>query len=131
MTSRQRKPAAAADAGELERVVSAAIAGLTLAGEDAAAAELARRYARTIDGAAELAAIAAALPYDPDTAGEVAKLRARVEAHVVMLELGPKLLAALEALHATPAARAKVAKPKSGPAAGGTLHKLRAGKAAG
>jgi hypothetical protein len=108
-------------------VVDETLGQLVLGPEDAAAAALARRYAVTIDEARELAEAAARVPYDPDTAAQVARLRERVQAHVVMVELGPKLLAALDALHATPAARAKVAKPKTGATAGSKLAQLRAG----
>lgn len=79
--------------------------------EDAGIAALAVEYADTIDRAADLAEAAANIPYDPDTAQMVARLKQRVEAHVVMAELGPKLLAALDALGATPKARAMAGKP--------------------
>ena len=84
---------------------------LELQPEDAAVAALAVEYGETIDRAAELADAAGALPYDPDTAAMVARLKARVEAHAVMAELGPKLLAALDAIQATPKARAAAGKP--------------------
>ena len=65
------------------------IAGLGLLGTDSAAAKLAQRYAKTIDQAADLG---------PKVyAGQ-------------LRWLGPELLKALEALGATPAARATLAK---------------------
>lgn len=64
--------------------VAETILALGLNPEDAAAAQLARRYAAAIDSAV-------------DPAG-------------TLNELGPKLLAVLEALGATPRARAAVAK---------------------
>lgn len=97
--------------------------------EDVAVAELALRYARTIEEAAELAAAAAEVPYDPDTAVQVQKLRQRVEAHQVMVDVGPKLLAALDALGATPKARATAGKPgQAGKKS--ALAALRAGESA-
>lgn len=101
---------------------------LQLQPEDAGIAELALRYAETMDRAAELAELAAQVPYDPDTAVQVARLRQRVEAHVVMVDLGPKLQAALDALGATPKSRALAGKP---PPAGqaSKLTALRGGTA--
>jgi hypothetical protein len=110
--------------------VAATVAALEskLQPEDAALAALALRYAQTIDTAAELAELAAAVPYDPDTAQTVARLRQRVDAHAVMAEVGPKLQAALTELGATPRARAAAAKPA--PAGrGGKLAALRGGGA--
>lgn len=99
---------------------------LELRPEDAALRTLAEEYARTIDRAAVIAAKAAALPTDPDTEEELRKLRARVSAQVTMSDLGPKLLAALVELQATPKARAAAGKPAP---AGKTskLHALRSG----
>jgi len=84
---------------------------LKLQPEDVAAAELAVQYAATMDRAAELADAAAEIPYDPDTAVMVSRLKARVDAHQVMVDLGPKLLSALESLGATPRARMVAGKP--------------------
>lgn len=106
----------------LRGLVDDTLAALPLEPADAAIAGLALRLAATIDAAAELAEAAAAVPYDPDTAMQVARLRQRVEAHVVMAEVGPKLQAALAALQATPAARAAAVKPP----AGGRKSKLAA-----
>jgi hypothetical protein len=85
------------DAGELlAPAVAGTITALTLTAADAAAVKLAERYAAAID------------------AGED-----------TLEKLGPKLLAALESLGATPQARARL---KEGRAAGGKpsgLHALR------
>src|SRR5258707_6084763 len=79
------------DAGELlAPAVAGTVAALTLTAADAAAVKLAQRYAAAID--------------DADNRAEVLE------------KLGPKLLAALEALGATPAARARL---KEGKATGG------------
>jgi hypothetical protein len=96
--------------------------------EDAAVRELALQMAEAIDNSAALAEVAAQLPYDPDTAVMVARLKTRVEAQQVMIDLGPKLLAALDALGATPKARAAAGKP---PPAGATskLNAMRGGAA--
>src|SRR5258708_39900028 len=88
-------------AGELlSPAVAETVTGLTLAAADAAAVKLAQRYAAAIDGADN-----------------------RAEA---LERLGPRLLAVLESLGATPAARAKL---KEGRAAGsgkpGGLQALR------
>jgi hypothetical protein len=106
--------------------VAETLGKLALQPEDAALAALAVRYGETIDEAAVLAAAAAAVPFDPDTAVQVARLRQRVEAHVVMADLGPKLLAALDALGATPKARAAAGKPPP-PGAASKLTQLREG----
>ncbi|QJY51226.1 terminase small subunit [Pseudonocardia broussonetiae] len=108
--------------------VRATIGHLKLQPEDAAMSALALQYAETIDGAAALAEEAAGLPYDPDTVVMVSRLKQRVEAHVVMVDLGPKLQAALDALGATPKSRMLAGKPA--PAAGKSrLTQLREGAA--
>lgn len=95
----------------LSRAVSAAISELTLGKRDAAAAALAKRYAALIDRAEETAAELDALrPDDESTADAVRRLRARVDSQAVASDLGPKLLAALAALGATPQARAAALK---------------------
>lgn len=98
--------------------VAATLSHLELKPEDAAVAELAREYARTIDTARIIAAQLARMPVTEDNAEELAKLRAKVAAHSTMADIGPKLLAALDALGATPKARA-AAKDQKPPAAGG------------
>ncbi len=71
------------DAGELlAPAVAGSVAALTLTPADSAAVKLAQRYAAAIDSADETAE--------------------------TLEKLGPKLLAALESLGATPAARARL-----------------------
>jgi hypothetical protein len=128
VAARRARPAAAASLGDLAAAVAETLAAVPAQPEDAGVRALAARYARTIDEAAALADSLAQLPYDPDTAQQVARLRQRVEAHIVMVELGPKLLAALEALNASPRARAATGKPLA-PAGPSALHRLRQGAA--
>src|SRR5258708_37971617 len=76
------------DAGELlGPAVAETVTGLTLAAADAAAVKLAQRYAAAIDGADN-----------------------RAEA---LERLGPRLLAVLESLRATPAARAELSEGRA------------------
>lgn len=110
--------------GTLADHVRDAIGALELSPEDAALAQLAIRYAETIDRSAAIAAQASRLAKDPEVAEEVRRLAARVQAHVTMADVGPKLLAALESLGASPKARAGLGKPTSKPRVG-TLHALR------
>lgn len=97
--------------GELERHVQATLDRLPEQPEDVALRALALRYGRTIDESKALADEASALPYDPETAVLVARLRAKVDAHQVMVDLGPRLLAALDALQATPKSRTVAGRP--------------------
>ena len=122
------RPNGAPRTQKLSPSVEEALKYATLQPEDAAVADLARSYARTIDNAAAIAERAAKIPFDPDTAEEVAKLRARVSAHATMADLGPKLLAALESLGVTPKARAAAGKPR-GKAGPSKLQGLRGGAA--
>lgn len=131
MPGRSRKLAAVpAETASTERklvpAVEETLSNLVLDPGDAALSRLAMQYARTIDQAAAIAAQAARIPFDPDSAEAVEQLRKRVSAQVTMSDLGPKLLAALDALGATPKARASSSKPQ---AAGGKskLAALRAG----
>lgn len=112
----------------MERAVRETLEKVQAAPEDAGVRALALRYGRTIDEARVLAEEAARLPYDPDTAVQVARLKTRVEAHTVMVDVGPKLLAALEALQATPRARTTAGKPAPAGAAS-KLAALREGSA--
>jgi len=98
---------------------------LDLADEDIAAARLARRYAETIDNAAIIAADLADLANDEDLARRVAVLAAKVDAQTVLDTLGPKLLAVLESLGATPKARAALRKGGTQGAGQGRLARLR------
>jgi hypothetical protein len=89
--------------GLLLPAVNEALKALDLADEDIAAARLARRYAATIDGSGDAA--------------------------FVLERLGPKLLAALESLGATPKARAAMGL-KGGLAPVGKLQALRSARGA-
>lgn len=102
----------------LAPAVAKTIEQLELADEDAGAVRLARRYAATIDQAAQLAADLADLePEDNSSAKRIHALAKAVEAKGVLAELGPKLLACLEQLGATPVARSRM---KGGKPGGGT-----------
>jgi hypothetical protein len=94
--------------------------------------KLAERYAAAIDQAAELAAAADQVHLDPDDPighTQLAQLAAKVEAQAVLGALGPKLLAALQALQATPAARARRKGGGGGDRAGeNRLTQLRAAR---
>lgn len=109
--------------------VEETLSHVVLQPEDAALARLALSYARTIDTAAAIAAQADRIPFDPDTADEVARLRAKVSAHTTMADLGPKLQSALDALQATPKARAANGKPTGNTGGPSRLASLRGGKA--
>lgn len=94
---------------------------------DAAARRLAMRYADQLDEAALIAADLEDVEVDEDNAQLLYALRKRVEAHQVLLDLGPKLLAVLESLGATPKGRAAMGyRPSTG--GGGKLAALRGGK---
>lgn len=80
--------------------VEATVEALGLGGTDAAAAQLARAYARAMDEAR-----------DPARAA---------------LHFGPPLLKVLEALRATPAARAGAKKPRPAPAGPNPVQRIRA-----
>lgn len=132
MASRQRKLPDAADDTDrkITPAVESTLGTLALEPEDAALARLALGYARTIDQAAAIASAAQRIPYDPDTAEQVKRLAARVSAHATMADLGPKLLAALDALGATPKARSATGKAGSLPAKANPLQLLRSGQLA-
>lgn len=112
--------------GKLTRAVRESLENLQVQPEDAGLCALVTEYAVTMDGAAAIAAQVAKLPFDPDTADAVEQLRKRVSAQVTMSDLGPKLLAALDALGATPKARATGGKPAQ-PATSSRLAVLRGG----
>lgn len=103
--------------------VAEAIDQLALKPEDAGVARLAQRYAAQIDESAQIAAdLAEATAAAGSDAGEydrrmLTALAKRVDAQAVLAELGPKLLAALESLGASPRARAAQVK---GGATGGS-----------
>jgi hypothetical protein len=108
------------DADELlAPAVAQAIAALKLGPEDAAAVKLAGRYAAAIDQAAAVAddaarALEKADPDDADAQMHIYSLAAKVEEKELLEKLGPKLLAALESLGASPAARARLKEGKPG-----------------
>jgi hypothetical protein len=102
---------------------------------DAAAVKLAQRYAAVIDRAESALddagqAFAMIDPEDISAYSYLAKLEKKVEAQAVLAEIGPKLLAVLESLGATPAARSKIQKGgvKDAPPSG--LAKLREARSA-
>ncbi len=87
--------------------VAESLAKLTLSETDQAAAQLARVYAAAIDDAFEVAEQAKLVePRGEDDSRVLQGLLRRVEAQAVLGELGPKLLAVLESLGASPRARA-------------------------
>lgn len=106
--------AAGAETRGLAAKVAETLGALALRPEDAAVAQLAREYAAQIDEAAVIAARLAKLPPSPDVEEELGRLRARVSAHQVLVDLGPKVQAALVELQATPKARASAGKPGAG-----------------
>ena len=105
MPPRGRKLASVPDestVGTMLAGVRETVGKLELRPEDAAVRVLAEEYAATMDRAASIAARLAKLPPDPDFVEELTRLRQRVSAQVTMSDLGPKLLATLDALGATP-----------------------------
>jgi len=110
----------------LAPALATTIATLELTDEDAGVVKLAERYAATIDDAARIAAELDDLDYTEDTAKRVAALAKRVDAMTVIAELGPKLLACLEQLGATPAARSRL----KGGATGAGTNRLEAARQA-
>lgn len=114
----------------LAPAVEQSLAVLVLAGEDHAAAQLARSYARQIDEAlrAEFLARQAleeVSEEDPLTRAYIRELAAKVATKELLDRLGPKLLAVLESLGATPAARARLKGGKIPDAPENQLGKLR------
>ena len=112
----------------LAPAVDAALGALVLAREDHAAAQLARAYARQIDEALRaefLARQALEQTEDPMARAYIQELAAKVAAKELFDRLGPKLLAVLESLGATPAARARLKGGKIPDAPESKLDKLR------
>lgn len=102
--------------GSMASAVAEMLAAVTREPEDAALVRLVERYAKTIDDAAEIADQAALIePEDENQARRLQALSRRVEHQAVLAELGPKLLAALESLGASPKVRAAM---KGGPPVG-------------
>ena len=127
------------DHGPVETQVRAAIDTEPAAPHDAGTVALAITYAALIDAAAPTAALAKALeivdphiPAAPATADAWRKITAALAAHTVASDLGPKLLATLEALLLSPRARAaakKAVTPDDKPATPlDELRQLRARK---
>ena len=116
----------------LAPAVQETIAALSLAPEDAAAVRLAERYAKDIDEAnlvhtATIKALRAVAELDIDLHDQLLPLAVRIEKTAVLASIGPKLLAALEQLGATAAARAKL-KTGSTPHGESRLQALRAAR---
>lgn len=114
----------------LAPAIADTIKHLEPADTDAAAVSLAKRYAAIIDRAESAVAdadAALALCDDPDTRHYIQALRSKVEAKELLEKLGPKLLAVLESLGATPVARSRL---KGGGAADGGPSRLEAMRAA-
>lgn len=97
---------------------------------DAAAVRLVERYAAALDRAAAAEAhadkVLAAVrgTGDDDVEAAVSALKAKVSAVATLENVGPKLLAALESLGATPKARGELGKG-GGARGGGKLEALR------
>jgi hypothetical protein len=119
--------------GPISRAVRKTLDGITLQPADSAAAALTKRYAALIDEAAPaakyrdpLTKLAAALDPDDETAAEaLQKIRTALSEHTVASDLGPKLLAALTALGATPASRKAEGGGKGGSPVASELDKFR------
>lgn len=114
----------------LEPAVEASLAVLTLAGEDQGAAALARAYARQIDEATRAQlyterALEAVGDEDPMTRAYIQALAAKVDAKEMFDRIGPKLLAVLESLGATPAGRSRLKGGKVPSAPQNQLERLR------
>lgn len=123
------------------RQVNAAIKATTPADDDAATVALAQEYARLIDHAAPAGKYAKALQWlagvadaaeDEKSADHARTIVIALSQHTVASDLGPKLLAALDALLLSPRARAAAkkavadAKPAANPL--DQLAERRAGK---
>jgi hypothetical protein len=121
----------------LAPTVRATLGSLALGDEDQAAAALAVEYAKQIDDAEAAGKIAeraiSTLLRDGDAEDRdhekyVYALAAKVEAATLLAQLGPKLLAVLESLGATPAARARLKGGKPANAVPSKLSDLRAAR---
>ena len=109
------------------------IESLDLSPEDAALAKIAEKYAREIDGAAAAAVqadrVLREIDDDPDLSELVGALKAKLAYRSALENLGPKLVAVLDALGATPKARASAGKggASRGPSKLAALRATRAG----
>lgn len=95
------------------KALSTSLKAVQLRPEDQAARALAERYARDLDEAAVVSAnltkaMRDLLAIDPALHDRFLTLATRIEGTAVLAAIGPKLLAALEQLGMTPAARAAV-----------------------
>ena len=108
--------------------VREAVAATKPANEDLGTVRLALSYARAIDTAASIAAELDTFPAidDEDALLRLSKLAAKVHEQTVLSDLGPKLLVTLDALGATPKARA--AQRGGVVSGGGKLAALRAAR---
>jgi len=120
----------------LAEAVAKTLDSLELQAEDAATARLAEKYARELDGAQATAAQADKVlrrldsdEVDPETVDLVSALRGKLAARTALESLGPKLLATLDALGASPKARAQAGKGATKGGKGGRLAELRAARA--
>lgn len=118
--------------GLLAHEVAATVDRLEHTDDDKALIALAKHYADVIDRAESAVEDAeAALDgidlADAPTRKLIYRLKAKVEAHTTLAELGPKLQAALESLGASPTARAKLkgGAPSSGPSQLDAMRRAR------
>jgi len=118
--------------------VDTALTAEPAAARDAATAELARTYASLIDHAAPAAKYTKALAWldrlptddeDEDAARHADTIRVALAEHTVASDLGPKLLAALDALLLTPRARVAMKGGTDGKPAANPLDELAAARA--
>lgn len=110
--------------------VEESLAALTLTGQDQAIAQLARAYARQLDGATR-AEFLARRALDETPADDVmarayiGELAAKVASKELFDRIGPKLLQALESLGASPAARGRMKTGGSASAGPSRLEEMR------
>lgn len=119
--------------GLIAPAVAESLAKLDLPLEDRAVSKLAELYAKELDVASAIAAKAEAVLRAVNKTGDVelmeavTALRNRLTAKATLENIGPKLLAALEALGATPKARAATGRVKVTPG-GGKLAAIRSAR---
>lgn len=130
-------------AGPMEHAVTEALAARAATGadrRDAATERLAVHYAQLVDDAQpaarytrplELIAAACAISDNPEVARAYDTIAAALAEHSVASDLGPKLLAVLDALGLTPKARAATKQTPAGaaPRPANPLDQLRARRA--
>lgn len=115
--------------------VAKTLDSLELQENDAATARLAEKYARELDDAQATAAQADKVlrrldsdEVDPETVELVSALRSKLAARTALESLGPKLLAVLDALGASPKSRAQAGRGVMKGGKGGRLAELRAAR---